>query len=158
MKRILLLLLLMLTLSGCFGRNGQLREPALLYYPRTEYEFDEPDGVISSEEREATGHLRELDYLLTLYFTGPLDEYLVNPFPEGTSLITAKQLGSHAIIRLTDEAAALSDTDFALACTCLSLTAFEIPDLTKVTITSGPRTENFFRDGFVLYDDYVPEK
>ena len=70
MKRFFYLFLcLCLFLPGCSGEL--MKNPVTFYYPRREYQYGAEDGVISSEQREASGHADDLHYLLSLYLIGP---------------------------------------------------------------------------------------
>ena len=86
MKRFFCLLLcLCLFLPGCSGEL--MKNPVTFYYPRQEYRYGAEDGVISSEQREASGHTNDLRYLLSLYLIGPSSDELVSPLPWGTRLL-----------------------------------------------------------------------
>ena len=61
MKRFFCLLLcLCLFLPGCSGEL--MKNPVTFYYPRREYQYGAEDGVISSEQREASGHADDLHH------------------------------------------------------------------------------------------------
>lgn len=144
MRRILILCILgclVLNLAGCsFG--SQLKEPVPFYYTRDgeNYVYGEADGVITSEEREASGHTADLEYLLSLYLSGPLDEDLVSPFPEGTQLESIDRDSSGLIILLNDSFSQLSGMELTVACACISATCFALVDVQQVRIIS-PQTQ-----------------
>lgn len=156
-KRMIFLLLVFFLLPGCTAR-AQMKEPVRFYYPRLEYEYSAPDGVITCEEREASGHKNELPYLLSLYFSGPVDENLTNPFSPDTELLEVRMEGKSLLITLTDSAQSMPDAAFALASACLSTTCFELSDLQYVTVLSGSKSLTTARDGLVLSDTYTPKK
>lgn len=156
-KTILILLILSLILSGCYRHVSLLKEPALFYYPRIEFDYGEEDGVIGVEERETAGHLDDLPYLLVMYFTEPVDESLYNPFPEDTEMTEVTKTGSRIIVQLSDTARSLSDSAFSLACTCLGLTCFELDGIEAVTVTSGLRTQTILKENILLVDNYLLE-
>lgn len=157
MKRLLsLLLLVCLLLSGC-GRKGKLLlEPVYLYYPKLEYSYGTADSVIDYESMDGTGHMDDYPALLGEYFYDPVDEALVNPFPRETKLLSAVVRGTDFRIRLTQEAAALTDAKFTLAAACLSMTCFELTDCESVTIISGIKQVTILRDSWLLLDDFIP--
>lgn len=157
MKRLLSLLLpICLLLSGC-GRKGKLLlEPVYLYYPKLEYGYGTADSVIDYESMDGTGHIDDYPALLGEYFYDPVDEALTNPFPQGTKLLSAVVRGTDFRIRLTQEAAALTDAKFTLAAACLSMTCFELTDCESVTVISGTKQVTILRDGWLLLDDYIP--
>lgn len=150
MKRLFCLVLVLVLLSGC-GRT-QLRTPVTFYYPRAQYHFGSEDGVIAGEQRESAGHVRDLSYLMNLYLMGPAEETLRSPLPEETQLLSASLEGGVVMLTLSD-AKSMSESEFSLACACLSLTAMEITGLGTVTIESGERSVTMTREDLTLYDD-----
>ena len=159
MKRLFsVFLLLGLLLSGC-GRKGTLLvEPVHLYYPKAEYGHGAADSVIDYESIDGAGRMDDYEALLNEYFYDPVNEALVNPFPSGTRVLSAVLRGTEFRIRLTQEAAALADAKFALACTCLAITCFEMTDCREVTIISSTQRLTIRRDSWLLLDDYIPEE
>lgn len=152
MKRLIsLLICTVLVLSGCKGSDM-----AHFYYPRAEIQYDCPDGVIASEERDTAGHGSHLSFLISLYLIGPLDSELASPFPTNTKLLSIEIKDSVLYIRLTDTSPALSDSQFTLACTCLTLTCLEITTVESVSITSGERDITLSRDQITLFDTGEP--
>lgn len=159
MKRILsAFLLLGLLLSGCGRRGTLLIEPVHLYYPKAEYGHGAADSVIDYESIDGTGRMDDYEALLGEYFYDPVDEALVNPFPGGTRVLSAVLRGKEFRVRLTQEAAVLSDAKFTLACTCLAMTCFGLADCQEVTIISSTRRFTIQRDAWLLLDDYIPEE
>ena len=145
MKRFLCFLLcLCLFLPGCSGEL--MKNPVTFYYPRREYQYGAEDGVISSEQREASGHADDLHYLLSLYLIGPSSDELVSPLPWGTRLLGVSQENGTVTLELTD-------TEFTLACACLTMTTLSITGGDEVTITSGSRSVTMSRDSLTLIDD-----
>lgn len=159
MKKIAAVLaLLSLFLSGC-GRSGKiLVEPVYLYYPKAEYDFGYADSVIDYEAMDGTGQMNDLLRLLSEYFSGPIDEALTNPFPAGTALLSADIQGDTVHLALSEEASALPEHLFALGCTCLSMTCFELTECENVTVSSGQRLLTIPRDSWMLLDDYSAPK
>ena len=154
MKRTLCLVLaLCLILPGCAVSKERLREPVTFYYPRRQYQYGAEDGVISSEQREAAGHRDDLSYLLALYLIGPSDEALVSPLPWGTRILKTTQNGTTVTLKLSDTTPAMTDTEFSLACACLTLTCLSVTDAQAVKITSGSRSVTMSRDNLTLFDD-----
>lgn len=153
MKRFFsLILILSLSLSGCSIFGERFKEPVTFYYLRSEYQYFSQNGVIASEEREASGHRDDLSYLLALYLMGPADEELVSPLPRGTRIFKAEQAEDGIHLHLSDTAATMDDTEFALACACLSMTCLDMTDSNSVTIDSGERSMTMLRDTLLLND------
>lgn len=158
MKRILAIMILScLFLTGC-GRSGRLLiEPVYLYYPKAEYDYGDADGVIDYEAMDATGLMEDYLALLGHYFTEPVDESLVNPFPAGTVPLAVQPDGRQLRVTISPEAEALPEHRFNLACTCLGMTCFSFSDCESVEILCGERNFNVQRDSWLLLDEYVPE-
>ena len=149
MKRLIaLFLLLILLMPGCANR---IKEPVTFYYIRSVYDQD-MDSIIHSETREASGHRQDLSYLMALYFMGPADEELQSPIPRGISLLSIEQTGQNVILKLSDTSHVMSDAQFTLACSCLTLTCLEITETESVTIVSGERSITMSADALLLQD------
>lgn len=159
MKRLIALCVLFgMLLSGCSLFGERIKEPVTFYYIRREYAYSTGDGVLGSEEREASGHLDDLSYMLALYLIGPSDEELVSPLPKGTRILSAETSKHSVILRLSDTSKTLSDSDFSIACACLTLTCLELTDKTEVTIHSGERTVSMSEDNLILFDTRTETK
>lgn len=152
MKRFFCLFLcLCLVLPGC--SSELMKDPVTFYYPRREYQYGAEDGVISSEQREASGHADDLRYLLSLYLIGPSSEELVSPLPRGTRLLGVSREDGTITLELTDTSLTATDTEFTLACACLTMTTLSIVSGDEVTITSGGRSVTMSRGSLTLIDD-----
>lgn len=144
-------------LCGC-GRKGKpLFDPVYLYYPRTEYDYGSADSAITWEAMDGTGHMDDFEYLLSEYFAGPIDEGLVNPFPVGTTLLSARLEGDDFLLEVSAEALTLPEHQFTLGCSCLSMTCFELTQAETVTVSCGEKSLTIRRNGMLLADDYKPE-
>jgi len=152
MKRKILCLILSLSilLSGCGFFGERIKEPVTFYYLCGNYQED-LCCVIVSEEREASGHLGDLSYLLALYLMGPTNDEYVSPLPAGTR-ITSQIDAGHILLELPDTSHALSDIEFSLACACLTLTCLEITNAEDVTVLSGDRIKTMSRNTLTLHD------
>lgn len=137
MKKGILLLTLLLTLSGCGLANS--KQTVTLYYPRAEYDYRSADGVIGQETRDITGHGSELRYLLDIYLMGPSNEKLRSPFPAQAKLESVEQGEDGVVITLSD-VTGLSDSRFTLGCYCLSLVCRQMDIQGDVTVTCGNRS------------------
>ena len=149
MRRIAaLLILLCLLLSSCGDR---IKDPVTFYYIRDNYTED-MSAILGSEKREASGHREDLSYLMALYFMGPAEEKLHSPIPRGTSLFRAAQEGNTIFLQLSDTSDSMTDAQFTLACSCLTLTCLEITDAEYVTINSGDRSVTMGKGTLLLKD------
>ena len=156
MKRLLCFLfaLMLLFLCGCTGSAGE--DPAVFYYCRTEYSFGSDSAVIAAEERDITGHEGDLQYLLSLYLVGPLDEELESPFPSRTKVLSVLQENDTILLEITDCSNLLSDVHFSLGCACLAMTTLDLTHAAQVTIISGEETVTLNPDSLLLYDNAIP--
>ena len=149
--------LCLLLLCGC-GRKGKpLFDPVYFYYPRTEYDYGSADSAITWEAMDGTGHMDDFEFLLAEYFAGPVDEGLVNPFPMGTTLLSARLEGDDFLLEISPEALTLPEHQFTLGCSCLSMTCFELTQAETVTVSCGEKSLTIRRNGMLLADDYKPE-
>lgn len=149
--------LCLLLLCGC-GRKGKpLFDPVYLYYPRTEYDYGSADSAITWEAMDGTGHMDDFEFLLSEYFAGPIDEGLVNPFPAGTTLLSARLEEDDFLLEVSAEALTLPEHQFTLGCSCLSMTCFELTQAETVTVSCGEKSLTIRRNGMLLADDYKPE-
>lgn len=149
MKRITaVLLLLSLLFSGC---AEHMKEPVTFYYVRSNYQEDMTE-IITSEKREASGHRDDLSYLMALYFMGPTEEGLRSPVPRGTTLYKTELVENTVILNISDTEKTMTDSEFTLACACLTLTCLELTDAQSVTINSGDRSVTMGADALILQD------
>ena len=152
MKRIISIsILLCLLLCGCGQR---LKEPVTFYYLNANFEED-MSTVILSEQREASGHRHDLSYLMALYLMGPTEEDLRSPIPRGTRIYTSAYSEDSVELNLSDTDKTLTDSEFSLACACLSLTCLDLTEAQSVTISSGSRSLTMTRDALLLSDSIL---
>ena len=154
MKRLAFLILVLLMLTGCTPQDPQLH----FYYRQKELVYGAADGVIAMEPREAPGHEDDLDYLLTLYLEGPLDDTLVSPFPQGTAMEGFTYSDATMYVTLNDVYASLDGMDHTIASACIAHTCFDLTKAEKVVIkcTSseyGNKSITLTRDALLLTDD-----
>ncbi len=143
---------LVLLLSGC---RSAKREGTLFYYCRDpqQYHYFEKDGVIHGESRDLLNHRNDLRYMVSLYLAGPMEEGVVLPFAKATRLLTAEMKKDTIYIELSGHNKILTDSEFSLACACLTLTCMDYMPCQAVNITSGERTLTMDAESILLYDD-----
>ena len=154
MKKYLILLLSALLLLGMTACRSGDSNTVQFYYcrdPRSNPYFEE-GGVIHSESRDLTGHRGDLQYMLGLYLTGPMEDGLLFPFSRQTRLLSVQIQDSELHIELSDHTKSLSDSEFSLSCACLTLTCLDFTQCQSVTIVSGGRTVTMNRDNIILQD------
>ena len=106
--------------------------------------------MIAEEEREASGHVGDLPYLLALYLMGPAEDEHRSPLPAGTQIAASSENG-HLLILLSNTGS-VSETDFSLICACLTLTCLEITDAESVTVQIGEKEKTMTRSSLTLLD------
>lgn len=157
MKRLsILVLMAILMLSGCGFLSSEIQESVLFYYQRTEYQLGTSDGAIAAEERDGTGHITDLNYLVRLYLTGPLSEELISPFPADVQLDSVRSFQNKVAISLTGSPEEMPDVRKNLACACLALTCLDITGTETVTIYWGEETITMDRSSLTLSDESAP--
>ena len=159
MKRLLLIaivLALVFALVGCSKPVAPIQDQTTFYYCRAEYAYGSEESIVTSEQRDVTGHQGDLGYILTLYLMGPMEETLVSPFPATTRMLALVQQEETVTITLTDLSRELNDAQFTLACSCLTKTCLDVLDIQEVTITSGERSITLTEADMLLYDDGLP--
>ena len=157
MKRLIFLLTVFcLIFSGCSLFSSGSQEPVLFYYQRAEYQLGQEDGAISAEERDGTGHITDMEYLLRLYLAGPHSEELISPFPADVQL-SGIRLGQNKVtITLTGSPDAMPEAQKNLACACLTLTCLDIAGEESVMIFWGEEIITMDRSILTLFDESAP--
>ena len=158
MKRLICnLLAASLLLSLLAGCGQEMKEPVIFYYRKGAYE-EKMVCPIAGEEREVAGHRDNLKYLLSFYLMGPISKDLVSPLPRGTLVYNITQEDTELTIELSNTSALLTDSEFSLACACLSMTCMGLANVENVTIVSGSRSLTISRDNLLLNDTVTPEE
>ena len=151
MRRVLsLILVFSLLLSGCSFLGERIKDPVSFYYVCSNYQKN-LCCVIVSEQRESSGHIGDLSYLLALYTMGPISDDMLAPLPPDIQ-ITPSLENDQVCLELSVPEMPMSDIDFSLACACLTLTCLEITGAQSVTIRQGERTKTLQRSDVTLYD------
>ena len=158
MKKCILIILaaVILLLSGC--HSGQ-REGTLFYYCRDpeQYRYFEEDGVIYPESRDLMNHRNDLRYMISLYLAGPLEEGVAMPFAKATKLLSVEMRDDVIYIELSSHNKILTDSEFSLACACLTLTCMDYTPCQAVTITSAERSITMDAQS-ILLSDTLPQQ
>ena len=68
-----LIFVLLLSCTGCSLFSGKQQTSVVFYYEQAEYQYGEQSSVIIGEERDITGHVTDMQYLLSLYIQPPPD-------------------------------------------------------------------------------------
>ena len=147
-------LILVALLAGC-SLPGASGNAVNFYYSRVSFAYGGEDAVILLEQRDITGHEGDLKYILSLYLMGPLDEDLAAVFPVSTRLVGIRQEDSNLSVHLTPIAKSLSEGEFSLACSCLTMTCMDLTSCKQVTVVSGDRSLTLTTEDLLLLDDPI---
>ena len=154
MKRLSALLLAFIFLfCGCSIRKNHQTDSVIFYYLQQEYHYGQSGTVLAPEQRELTGHRKNLSYWMALYLMGPVDESHSMPLPDGTRINGTLMENGSIQLELSEAARIMSDSEFSLACTCLSLTCFSIVDSNEVSIINGERKIVLNQNNLTLSDN-----
>lgn len=134
---------------------GEIQDHVTFYYVQTDFSYGSPDGVIGAEIREVNGRSGDLPYLLALYLEGHLTPSLTSPFPsKGTTQILELDRKEQVIeIKLSNLDVTMTDSQFSLACACLTKTCLGLTDAQAVQITSGSRCVTMDRNNLLVFDE-----
>lgn len=140
-KLVSFLLGFLLLLSAC--NHSDSGDTVTFYYARNPQHKTAPiETFCTAETRNITSQNTNLRYLLSLYLQGPLDSNSVSPFPANTQLVKLDMHNRQFFIQLSQEFAELSGIDLTVACTCISLTCFDLADVDRVTVFT-PASEDY---------------
>ena len=155
MKRLISLILIYgLFLSGCSMFGTRVKEPVTFYYIRSDYQ-ETMQPVIGSEIREAAGHRSDLPYLLALYSMGPSSEGLKSAFPKNIKIIPTEHTEKGIVLSVSDELQEMTESEFTLACACLSLTCMELTGAEQITVVSGERKLAIRKDNLLTWENMI---
>ena len=152
-KRLCLLLLPLLLLSGC-RREEPARTAYDLYFQEADLTFSAGGAPFRTESvylyDAETGTPRRLaEALLNELLKGPADETLKSALPPGTSLLSLEIEGDRALVDLSAAYASLSGVALTLADTAVAMTLSQVPEVSSVQITVQGR-ELAYREQQVL--------
>ena len=161
-------------LSGCEDNPVPGDHVLSFYYPRAdacymnpESDYSSSDGLIGIELRDTSQSQNNIEFLINLYLKGPKDPAFINPFPEKTTVISYRIVGSNMTLILSPEFSRLTGADLTLASACLTqslLTFFEPEGVTNVRLSSvssmaatdsGRQWMDFNNDNLLMEDDSV---
>lgn len=154
MKRLsVLLLAVVLFLCSCSFSKDHQSDAVIFYYLQQEYQYGQSGSVLAPEQRELTEHPRNLTYWMALYLMGPVEEAHAMPLPEKTRIAGTLMENGSIQLELSEAARGMSDSEFSLACTCLSLTCFSITEASEVSIINGERKIVLNQNNLTLSDN-----
>ena len=135
MKRIICFIsfiAILFCLYGCTQKSVDYKTPVKVYYCRDEISYNSPEGVFMFEYREFSGWEDRTRDFLNTYLGKPISPELTSPFPFGAWIIELEQDGSTVDILLNIHFSRLAPNELTNACTCLSLTVFDLLNVETV--------------------------
>lgn len=153
-----IILLLILALSGCSGKNNTVEQPANFYYCTSSISFDTAHGVIAPETRDIAGFEQDLTALINHYLRGPNSSNLTSPFPNGSAVLWINQSDRELTLIMNQQFTQLTGLNLSLACSCISKTIFSLTDFESITIRArdtnldGTKSVTMTRDSILIQD------
>ena len=148
-----LVLSLILNLSACGLFSGRDKDTCVFYYEQVDYQYGESDAVICGEARDNTGHVTDLQYLLSLYMLGPVSTELRSPFPVGMQVLDVSVRLDLIRVTVSEELNTLTDSRRTLALACLAMTGLELSGQDSIVIVCGDDHVVLDRSMLTLYDN-----
>ncbi len=157
---ILICILLVLFLFGCTNVD-KFQTSVSFYYCVKDIDHKNGSSVFYAETREGAAFEDDLIGLLNVYFAGPENDDLYNPFPTGSSITASKREGNVLTLHLSEEFDKLSLNKLTLAIACLAQTTFSytsVPVLLLIphgTFIDGSTYKTFTADSFLYSDQNI---
>ena len=166
---ILPLFLLLPLLSACSSQTPP-QKPVDFFYPvEAIYAEDYSEGadgrscpIIRSEAAESLGHEKDNVYLLNLYFRGPRNHDLHNPFPANLTAVEVRESGKTAVVTVSREFADLMGIDLTIAASSIAKTVQGLTGLNSLQLSAEGATLDGANYIFISCDrlmeqDIIPE-
>lgn len=152
-KRLCLLLLPLLLLSGC-RREEPARTAYQLYFQEADLTYSAGEAPFRTEtvylyDSETDTSRRLAEALLNELLKGPADETLKSALPAGTTLLSLEIDGDRALVDLSPSYESLSGVALTLADSAIAMTLSQVPEISSVQITVRGR-ELAYRERQVL--------
>lgn len=150
------------SICSCKSRE-EIKKPANFYYCTNPIIYNSESGLVSAEVRETAGCYEDMTVLLELYLQGPITDGHRSPFPSNVSVVIYYRNEGTIRLELSEEFASLSGFDLTVACTCLSMTLFELTDAQYIEISAqyslldSKRSITMRRDSFIFLDPSLEE-
>ena len=167
MKKIICIIVITASLFlilGCNSVSKQNHNTVLFYYIHNDFKYGTESGVITSTAVTVDAEYSDYEGLLNLYFNGPTNYESISPFPAGISLVNFQMDNNKVQLVLSPHMATLSDSEFTVACACLTRTVVEMTGIGTLHITiQGPQnkennTWTFTLNDFTYFDTVSHEQ
>lgn len=146
LKMSIVVLIVMLLLYGCGSNSSDVH----FFYLRNEYQYGTSYGLYDCETRTVIERSRDVEYLLKLYFDGPIDKDFVSPFPAGVALDHVSLSEKTMTVFLSEEYNTLSGIQLSIANACIAETCFNLAEIDHLIISTdaNQKTFSFSRETF----------
>lgn len=137
MKRLtcfLIAVIFLFCLVGCKDVAQNFQKPVTFYYRTDPASFDSNQGILSAEIHEAAIYQNNTTQILNSYFSGPVSDMLVSPFPSGLTALSVTENDDTAVILLDDCFKELNGLDLSIACAALTMTVTQLVSCEYVDI------------------------
>ena len=135
MKRAITLILC-LSLALCACSTEQFLEPGTFFYHRADIGYQGSEGVVAPETRELSGISNDLNAIVALYCSGPLDPALKSPLPPDTALLSSSLHDEVLTLRFNAALAQLTGTELTIAAGCLAKTFLPLAGAKELVLTA----------------------
>lgn len=134
MRKILVVLLALLMLTGCAAPMQTPAVPMEFYYTRREAAYHTAEGTMARELRDLGREDMGVDEIVQLYLQGPIDPSLVSPFPTDAVCEEVILDGGILTLRMNESYAALKGVQKTAALACLTMTFSQLPSVREVSV------------------------
>ena len=162
MKTFFCLLLAMLLFIFCScNANTNHNKELMFYYPRAEYIFNDPDGVIGKDKKSEMVRNLSLDEFIALYLRGTDKPELASPLSDTVELLETRIDKNRLHIIFTSDLADLPAHMLTISLSALSKTVFQVTDVDTICIhadnvlLNGEQKVEFTRQSVYFWDSYT---
>lgn len=158
-KRLSLLLIVCMILSGCMNQDSSYITELKFYYPLQSADYTMGAAYVQPESREGDGMDKSLTNMLNVYLAGPIDPITYRmPFQYNTHVESISRGSKMLEITLSRGFATYTGLDLTIACACLTMTCLELTDAEVIRIRAkdatldGAEFIEMSRDSLLLMD------
>ncbi len=159
MKKILifaLIVVLMICFIGCGSNESNIVKPVNVYYCWEEVDYNSEMGIIAADQMDFNDWNGRMLAFMNFYISAPVKEGMVSPFPAGASINSIVYQNGALKVQLNLLFSRLSSSELTIACTCISLTLFELTSADSVSFSYQSNPSEAFavmtRDNLVFKD------
>lgn len=121
--------------AGCGSKTPPMTKPVNVYYCWENVDYNSDMGVIATDQMDFDSWNGQMLAFINFYISAPVKEGMVSPFPAGANVNAIEYRNDSLKVQLNPLFSRLSACELTVACTCLSLTLFELTSAYSVTFT-----------------------